>query len=315
MQKLTGFILGFTATAVWGSFYIAGRWLFGGEGENLNSWLFNFLRFGMATAALSPLLLFPGNRQLVKKALLSDWKRFLLISLVGIVMESVLIFCSLNYTTAARSSLMANCSPIATVILAFLLLKQKTPKWGILGMFIGFGGIILAGFAPGGDIYADTGLRTLIGDGMALGSGFCWAFFTVYGAGVSKKYGGPVCMFVGFLFGTLLMIPPLFFTVQTADWQAFKPRLWAGTVYTGVVTLAWANACWYAALRYLKPGVLGAFGYLSAAITFTLSLIVLKEKFSVMFILSIVLILGGMSLMMSDPAKNKKLWNESGCGQ
>ena len=315
MKKLTGFILGFLATAAWGSFYIAGRWLFGEEGDNLNSWLFNFLRFGLATAALSPLLLFPGNRQQIKKALCSDWTSFLLISLIGIVMESVLIFCSLNYTTAARSSLMANCSPIATVILAFLLLKQRTPKWGILGMFIGFGGIILAGFAPGGDIYANTGLRSLIGDGMALGSGFCWAFFTVYGAAVSQKYGGPVCMFVCFLFGTLLMIPALFFAVDAADWQAFRPRLWAGTIYTGVVTLAWANACWYAALRYLKPGELGAFGYLSAAITFTLSLIVLKEKFSVMFILAVALILCGMTLMMSNPAKTKEVQNGSGCGQ
>ena len=114
-------------------------------------------------------------------------------------------------------------------------------------------------------------------------------------------------MFVGFLFGTLLMAPVLFFAVNAADWQAFKPRLWAGTVYTGVVTLAGANACWYAALRYLKPGVLGAFGYLSAAITFTLSSIVLKEKFSAMFILAISLILCGMTLMMSNPAKNRKV--------
>jgi len=302
MKNITGFILGFLATAAWGSFYIAGRWLFGEEGE-INSWLFNFLRFGMATAALSPLLLFPGNRQLIKKALHSDWKSFLLISLVGIVMESILIFGSLNYTTAARSSLMANCSPIATVILSYLLLKQKTPGLGILGMIIGFSGIVLAGFAPGGDIYADTGLYSLLGDGMALGSGFCWAFFTVYGANVSQKYGGPVCMFISFLFGTLLMVPLLFFTVSIADWQEFRPQLWAGTIYTGVITLAWANACWYAALRYLKPNVLGAFGYLSAAITFTLSLIVLKEKFSVLFIVSIVLFLFGMALLMSNPAK------------
>ena len=107
MKNLTGFILGFLATAAWGRFYIAGRWLFGEEGE-INSWLFNFLRFGLATAALTPLLFFSGNRQLVKKALYSDWKSFLLISLVGIVMESILIFCSLNYTTAARSSLSPN---------------------------------------------------------------------------------------------------------------------------------------------------------------------------------------------------------------
>lgn len=304
MKNLTGFILGFLATAAWGSFYIAGRWLFGEEGE-INSWLFNFLRFGLATAALTPLLFFSGNRQLVKKALYSDWKSFLLISLVGIVMESILIFCSLNYTTAARSSLMANCSPIATVILSYLLLKQRTPGLGILGMIIGFGGIVLAGFAPGGDIYADTGLSSLIGDAMALGSGFCWAFFTVYGAAVSQKYGGPVCMFISFLFGTILMIPALFFTVSLADWQAFRPQLWAGTIYTGVVTLAWANACWYTALRYLKPNVLGAFGYLSAAITFTLSLMVLKEKFSILFIVSIILILFGMTLLMSNPSKSE----------
>ena len=117
-------------------------------------------------------------------------------------------------------------------------------------------------------------------------------------------------MFVSFLFGTLLMIPALFFTVNAADWQAFKPQLWAGTIYTGVITLAWANACWYAALRYLKPGELGAFGYLSAAITFTLSLIVLKEKFSILFLLAITLILGGMTLMMSNPAKTE---SGSGC--
>lgn len=110
-------------------------------------------------------------------------------------------------------------------------------------------------------------------------------------------------MFISFLFGTLLMVPLLFFTVSIADWQEFRPQLWAGTIYTGVITLAWANACWYAALRYLKPNVLGAFGYLSAAITFTLSLIVLKEKFSVLFIVSIALILFGMALLMSNPAK------------
>ena len=112
-------------------------------------------------------------------------------------------------------------------------------------------------------------------------------------------------MFVSFLFGTILMIPPLFFAADITDLQKFEPQLWAGTVYTGIVTLALANACWYAALRYLKPGVLGAFGYLSAAITFTLASIVLKEKFSVLFILAIILILSGMSMMMSDPAKDE----------
>lgn len=41
---------------------------------------------------------------------------------------------------------------------------------------------------------------------MALASGFCWAFFTVCGAKVSDKYGGPVSMFVLFLLGMIMLM-------------------------------------------------------------------------------------------------------------
>ena len=306
MKSSLGLLLGFLATASWGSFYIVGRWLFGEDGGgDINPYLANLLRFCMAVITLSPLLISSGNRELVKKAFTKDWKKFILIALVGIVLESYFVLYALNFTTASRCSLMANCSPIATVILAFILLKERTSIAGVIGMLIGFAGIILAGTARGGDIYADTGLRTLIGDGMALASGFCWAFFTVYGAKVSDEYGGPVSMFVSFLMGALLMIPVVCFTTTTRDLSCLTPRIWGGFVYTGIITLALANACWYAALKYLKPGVLGAFGYLSATITFTLSAIVLKEKFTLQFIIAIALVLGGMALMMAKPGKEK----------
>lgn len=306
MKSALGLLLGFLATASWGSFYIAGRWLFGEEdGGSINPYLANLLRFCLAAVTLSPLLFFSKNRELIKRAFVKDWKKFLLIGLVGIVLESYFVFYALYFTTAARCSLMANCSPIATVILAFILLREKTSWKGLAGMLIGFAGIILAGTARGGDIYADTSWRSLIGDGMALVSGFCWAFFTVYGAKVSEEYGGPVSMFVSFIFGALLMLPVICFTAKPADFAAITPRIWGGFLYTGIVTLALANACWYAALKYVKPGVLGSFGYLSAAITFTLSAIVLKEKFTLLFITSIVLVLGGMALMMANPAKEK----------
>ncbi len=306
MKSALGLLLGFLATASWGSFYIIGRWLFGEEGDKLNPYLFNLLRFGMAVCAFMPLLFFAKNRALVKRAFTVDLKKFLLIALIGIVMENFLVFYALNFTTSARCSLMANCSPIATVILAYFLLRQKSSFMGIIGMLVGFAGIILAGVAQGGDVYAATGMRSLIGDGMALASGFCWAFFTVFGAKVSDEYGGPVSMFVCFILGGIIMIPVNLFTSSLSDLTAITPRIWGGMFYTGMVTLAIANACWYAALRYLKPVVLGSFGYLSAAITFTLSAIVLKERFSFFFILSIVLVLGGMALMMVNPGKEKK---------
>ena len=63
MKTLIGLLLGLAATAAWGSFYVAGRWLFGEEGDKLNTYLFNFLRFFMATLSLSGLLLTKSNRR------------------------------------------------------------------------------------------------------------------------------------------------------------------------------------------------------------------------------------------------------------
>ncbi|MBO5668226.1 MAG: DMT family transporter [Lentisphaeria bacterium] len=304
MRSFIGLLLGLSATVCWGSFYVVGRWLFGeGEGE-LNVFLFNFLRFVMAAAALTPLLLVRRNRELVKRALARDLKPFLLITVVGVVLESYLVFYALNFTTAARCSLMANFSPVATVIFAFFLHGEKISKWGITGMIVGFAGIVMAGISQGGDMYAATDWRTFIGDAMALASGLCWAFFTAYGVEVSDRYGGAVCMLVCFFLGALLMLPLQFFMVTPAEAVNIPLRVWGGMIYTGMVTLAFANGCYYAALRYIRAGVLGAFGYLSAGITFTLSIILLGEHFSGIFIISVLLILGGMLLMMYRPGRN-----------
>ena len=306
MKRALGLLLGFTATALWGSFYIVGRWLFGEDGDQLNPYLFTLLRFGMAVVFFSPLLFFAEKRALVKRAFSKDFKMFFFIALVGIVMETFLVFYALNFTTSARCSLMANCSPIAIVIFSFLVLKQRTPLLGIAGMLAGFAGIVAVFAVQGGDIYANTGLLSLIGDGMALASGVCWACFTVFGVRLSREYGGLVSMFVCFIFGLLIMIPANLFLTNTADFAAFTPRIWCGMVYTGVLTLALANFFWYAALKYLKPVELGAFSYLTPVLTFVLSAIVLKERFSMAFIAAVVLILSGMFLMMVYPPVERR---------
>ena len=78
MKSMLGLLLGFLATASWGSFYIVGRWLFGEEdGGNIDPFLANLLRFFLAVLTLSPLLFIRQNRELVKGAFVKDWKKLL----------------------------------------------------------------------------------------------------------------------------------------------------------------------------------------------------------------------------------------------
>ena len=52
------------------------------------------------------------------------------------------------------------------------------------------------------------------------------------------------------------------------------------------------------ALKHLKPGELGAFGYLTPALSAVLSQICFAERLGWGFLLALALILGGVALMM-----------------
>ena len=58
---------------------------------------------------------------------------------------------------------------------------------------------------------------------------------------------------------------------------------------------------WYQALKYLKAGELGSFGYATALLAVLFAVIFLRERFALGFLLSIPCVLGGIWLMFRKP--------------
>ena len=112
-------------------------------------------------------------------------------------------------------------------------------------------------------------------------------------------------MFVCFTLSAFVMIPVSLISLPFCGVGHMDLRTAGVIVYTGCLTLGVANACWYGALRYLKPGVLGAYGYVSAALTFLLSAVMLKEHFTFLFVTGVVFIFAGVFLMMKKQKKKK----------
>lgn len=80
-------------------------------------------------------------------------------------------------------------------------------------------------------------------------------------------------------------------------------RVWLGVIYLGVFANAIAYVCWFSALKYLKAGELGAFGYISAAMTMVLSLLLLRERINLLFLAALALVFYGVYLMMKTPPR------------
>ena len=168
---------------------------------------------------------------------------------------------------------------------------------------MGLGGIVLAAFSRGGDAFTSTGMTTLGGDMLALLSGVFWALFTVFGGDASSRYNGAFCTVLYRFCGLLLMVPMLFFCDVTFD---FSLRVWGGLIYLAAISGGVAVWLWSYAQKHVEPGVLGSFGYLSAICATLFSMIFLKESITASFIAAFVLILGGMTLIISSGKKKEK---------
>lgn len=295
-DKIKGLAAGLAATVLWGGFYPVGRWLFNSGAGEPDGFTASAIRFLIAALALSPAL---ANREAME-LLRREWRRdipfMILLAAVGIVGEGVLVLISTKYTTAARASLMANSAPIFTAVFSYFITREALTGRKIAGMLAGAAGIGVMFVMRGGDSF--SGGTTFIGDLLAVISGILWALYTVLGTAPVARYGAFFCTEWLFIFGTLMAIPIAVVWGAPSAVTTYSAASWLGLAYLGLLSAALGFALWYVALKHLKPGELGAFGYLTPVISAALARVFFAERLGWGFMLALVLILGGVALMM-----------------
>ena len=295
-NTIKGISLGLAATFIWGMFYPLSRLLFGYEEDSVEPLNFSALRFILAAIVMAPVLFKRENRAKAGDMVRTEWKVLLLLGLIGMVGEGVLVFWSVKYTTASRSSLMANTSPITTFLISWLVGREACTRGKFVGMVIGFAGVLILFLCKGEDMFAKDA-SMLTGDLMAFASGICWAVFTVFGDRVSNKYGGLLCTEVLFLIAVAIVVPVAIIWNGGLN-LSLSVRAWTGALYLGALSYGLAEGLWYMALKYVSPGELGALGYVSAALAVISSVLLLHEKVSVFAFVAIILIVIGVGLML-----------------
>ena len=298
-RKFRGILAALVASLLWGGFYPVGRWMSMSGAKELDGLTVSLTRFALAALLLSPMLANRAALETFRRCWRRDLPILAMLALVGIVGEGTLVFISTRYTTAARSSLMANTAPVFTVLFSVWLTDEKLSPRKFLGMAAGLAGIVLVLVSKGGDTFSGGG-SMMVGDLIAVASGICWALYTVLGVKPTEKYGAWFATEVMFILGTLMMFPVVLWRGGFGELVSLPAEGWIGLAYLGCLSSALAFSLWYAALKSLAPGELGAFGYLTPLLAIGISGICFAEEFSARFFLALALILGGVALMV-DP--------------
>lgn len=275
------------ATLIWSGNFIVAR----GVIKDIPPVALAFYRWLLATLILLPFAwkYIKAEFGIIKKQIFF----FLLAAATGVSMFNTFVYIGAHYSEAINLALIGTTSsPIMSVILARIFLRERISLIRIIGMLICITGVLL--LLTRGDINNLFALTFSKGDWWVLAAAFA---FAIYNTMVKKKPAAmsPInFLFVTFLTGTLLLIPFYLYELKnTGGFAITVPNVFV-LIYLGLGASVISFLLWNKAISRLGSGRTALFGNLMPVFSSIEAVIILGEKISWIQIASFTLVFVGL---------------------
>lgn len=266
-------------------------------------------RLVIAGLLMLPVCLFVGTRSATlnttfKKLDRRDFWTFLLLAVLGVVINQGCFVIGLNYTTVGHSALIMGMGPITILILAWSQGLEVATSRKIIGLTMAFAGVVV--------LAVEKGLRlhgTMVGDVITLCGSAGFALYTVVAKKVSWRYDSVTVNTFNYGLSAIIFLPLAAYEVVTITrhhgWSTVTWKGWGGLAYLAVFGSVIAFLIYTWALRYVAASRMGAFTYTHPIVSTALGILWLGEAVTRNLVIGGVLALTGIYLIQSgrDPAR------------
>jgi drug/metabolite transporter (DMT)-like permease len=234
-----------------------------------------------------------GNAIPAQKVSKADHWLLFKCALFGTALNQFLFFKGLSLTTPIHASLIMTMTPIAVMLVAAFLGREKLTMMKIGGTFIGFVGVILLLTKDGVSLQEGT----FTGDFFILMNGTVYAVYLVLVKPLMHRYHHFTVLKWIFLYGSMLIIPLGIQDLFQANWQDFTWVTWSSLVYVVLATtfIVYLLNGW--ALKYVDSSVVGIFIYLQPVFATLVALSLGQDQLDVQTVLYALIIMCGVYLV------------------
>ena len=225
------------------------------------------------------------------------WWRSLLLGAMNVAAFFTLIYVSAQLLQTSIASMIMATSPIAMLLLAWLIVSERPRARAVLGAAAGIAGValMLAGGAGAIDplgVLASVAAMTLSCTGYLL----------------AKRWGEGVDVLT--LTAWQLLAGSALLAVVAVAFEGAPPPVdataAAGFVYVSLVATALAFACWFGGLRHLDAGTVGLIGLLNPVTGVLLGTLVAGETLGARQLAGTALVFAGILVGRSSPAPRRR---------
>ncbi len=280
---LTGHLLAIFTAFVWGVTFVSSKVLL----RSFSPVELLFDRFFLGYLTLW--LLYP--RPLALRERRQEWL-FAGAGLTGVCLYYLFENVALTYTQAANVSVIVSTAPLFVCILAaFFLKEEKLPPYFLAGFLCAIAGIILLSFGGG-----DTVQMNPVGDLLSIGAAALWGIYSV----LIKKIHALEYPLIAvtrrvFFYGIVFMLPIAAASgYQIGIGRLASPVNLLNLLFLGIIACAVCFLTWNRAVSILGAVKTSAYIYAIPVITLAASMLILKEKVTVLMAAGIILTIVGL---------------------
>ncbi len=242
--------------------------------------LVTWLRVGFGALTIS--LLPQARNTRVER---EDLTKVRLLGLIWVAIPFTIFPIAQQWIDSAVAGMLNGATPVFTALLATILLRVLPGKLQIVGLFIGFAGIVAIAVPS-----AESGTTAAMGVALVLVATVCYAIALNMVIPVAQKYGSLPVMARVLGTATLLVTPfGIYGLAQSSfTWPAFTATLAVGALGTGIAF-------------YMMGALVGSVGatrsafltYVIPVVALTLGVIFRGEVVAPLAIVGVVLVIGG----------------------
>jgi drug/metabolite transporter (DMT)-like permease len=255
--------------------------------DQIGPFTFAFYRFILSSVVLLSITRLIKRRPPIEKR---DWWRIGGLGVLIIPFNQTLFLVGQSLTGAGHGAFLFATTPVWIFLLAIIHLKER-PHWrrtlGIVIATAGVLGIMWAGLA-------DVGTRYLFGDLIILVSVMAWAYYTILGKPLVRKYGAIRITAYALAIGSALYLPFGFFSAINYDYSKANLAAWGSVVYMALGLSVIVYVMWYWLLKHLEASRIAVYHNVQPIIASAVAYLFLGEPLSTGFVIGGLVVLSGV---------------------
>ena len=225
--------------------------------------------------------------------------------LCGVAGYNYFIFLAQTEIKPGAAALITTLSPIFTLILALIFLRERVPLRRAAGILVAFAGLVIVvrlgriGLGRVTDVsHAET--RYMLWAALAPLS---WSLYTILGKNLSGSRSTVVITGLPIVIGTLPLLPlatPAFF----GRLAQMAPSHWAALLYLSAMSTVVGFLLWNYALRYMPSTSVASFIYLNPPFAALFGWLLFNEEVTRWFLAGSAVVLAGLWMAQNRAARN-----------